>query len=108
MKNEYCFYIKKQYEVTSVNVDEFNDYYGTVPTPNGDLDFSTSFIKDNIEASGLMSQVNTFISKIKDTLDFIGDYIYEFYLSMPLLLRMFLISILVILIVKFIIGMVVR
>ena len=55
-----------------------------------------------------MSQVNKFINEIKDTINFIRENIYNFYLSMPLLLRMFLISIFVILIVKLIIGMVVK
>ena len=105
---EYCFYIKNEYEVQYLNVDEFNDYYGEVITPNGTIDITTDYNKNNISNKGLMSQVNDFINEIKDTLNFIGDNVYQFYLSMPILLRSFLISILVILIVKFIIGMVVK
>lgn len=106
--NEYCFYIKNQYEVTYVNTNEFDDYYGTVPTPNGDLDFETSYMESNMDTGGLMSQVNKFISHIRDTINFINEYVYSLYLSLPVLVRMFLISLSVILIVKFIIGMVVR
>ena len=106
--NNYCFYIKNMYEVTEVNLNEFNDYYGSVPTPNGTLDFTTSFNESNMDSGGLMTQVNKFIIHMKDTFEFIKDFVYEFYLSMPLLFRMFLISVLVILMVGFIIRMVVK
>lgn len=105
---EYCFYIKNEYEVQYLNIDEFNDYYGEIITPNGTINITTEQNKNNISNKGLMSQVNDFINEIKNTLNFIGDNVYQFYLSLPVLLRSFLISILVILIVKFIIGMVVK
>ena len=106
--NEYCFYIKNQYVVQYIQTDEFGDVYGVVDLPSGSKEFYTSHFKDNIQTGGLMSQVNKFINEIKDTINFIRENIYNFYLSMPLLLRIFLISIFVILIVKFIIGMVVK
>lgn len=103
----YCFYIKNDYVVTKVHLDEFKDVDGNVPTQNGDFQFSTSKNENSISSSGFMSQVNDFIFRIWDVIDFIRINIYNFYLSMPLLVRMFFISILVLLIIKFIIGMVV-
>lgn len=105
---DYCFYIKNEYEVQYLNIDEFNDVYGQIITPNGIIEISTSYNKNNLSSGGLMSQVNYFIKQIKGTIDFIRETVYDFYLSLPLLVRMFLISLFVILIVKFIIEMVVR
>ena len=105
---KYCFYIKNNYYIEYLKTDEFGDLYGDIITPNGNLHISSSNNKDNLLSGGLMSQVNNFIKQIKDTLNFIRENIYNFYLSMPLLLRMFLISIFIILIVKFVIGMVVK
>lgn len=105
---EYCFYIKNNYHVVYLEVDEFGDYYGDIITPNGNLHISSNNNKDDISSGGLMSQVNEFINEIKDTINFIKDNVYDFYLSMPLLFRMFLVSIFVILIVNLIIGMVVK
>ena len=105
---EYCFYIKNNYHVEYLEVDEFNDYYGSITTPDGTIEINSSNNKNNILSGGLMTQVNNFINHLKDTINFIRDSIYEFYLALPLLVRLFLISVFVILIVKFIIGMVVR
>lgn len=106
--NSYCFYIRKEFVVQYIESDEFYDFYGEVETPFGNIEFFTSYKKDKMSSNGLMSQVLGFISTIKDTLNFVRKQIYYFYLSLPLLVRMFLISLFVILIIKFIIGMVVR
>lgn len=102
ISTEYCFYIKNIYEVTYVNIDEWGDYFGTVPTPNGDYDFSTSHNKLNSNTDSFLSQPIKFINSMKDTINFINSLIYEFYISLPVLLRTFIITLLIILMIMLI------
>lgn len=99
INDSYCFYIKNIYEVTYVNFDEWNDFYGNVSTPNGEYEFNTSFYKDNSKTSSFLSQPLNFISEMKDTINFINSLIYDFYLSLPVLLRAFIVTIIIILLV---------
>lgn len=102
ISNEYCFYIKNIYEVTEVNIDEWGDFYGTVPTPNGDYEFSTSHNKLNSNTDSFLSQPIKFINSMKDTISFINSLIYEFYISLPTLLRTFIVTVLIILLIMLI------
>lgn len=99
INDSYCFYIKNIYEVTYVNFDEWNDLYGIVSTPNGEYDFNTSFYRNNSNTSSFLSQPLNFITEMKDTINFINSLIYDFYLSLPVLLRAFLITLVIILLI---------
>lgn len=99
LTNEYCFYIKNEYEVNEVNLDEWGDYYTSVNTPNGSIDYNTSVNKDNTSTDSFLSQPIKFISEMSGTIVFINTFIYNFYLSMPLIVRTFLITALIILMV---------
>ena len=102
ISNNYCFYVKNEYEVQYINVDEWEDYYGTVITPNGDYDFNTSHNKNNSNTDNFLSQPISFINSMKDTISFINSLIYELYISLPVLLRTFIITLLIILIIMLI------
>ena len=106
--DRYCFYINKKYEINYVDIDELGDYEGNIVTPNGALNFKTTYNADNLDTQGVFSISSTFISKISDCITFINDNIYNLYLSMPVLLRMFIITFFVISSIKLIINMIVR
>ena len=109
ISTDYCFYIKNQYDVTIVQANEWGDFYGTVSSPDGDYNFSTTYNIENYQISkGYFSIVNDFISQIRSTINFINTQIYNFYLSMPLIVRTFILSVLTLFIVKLIINMIVR
>ena len=110
ISTDYCFYIKNQYDVTIVQPNESGDFYGTVSSPDGDYYFSTTINSDNYQSNskGYFSIVNDFISQIRSTINFINTQIYNFYLSMPLIVRTFILSVLTLFIVKLIINMIVR
>lgn len=95
----YCFYIKNIYEVTEVNLNEYGDYYGIVITPNGDYEFNTSFNKDNLDVDGYLSLPQNFINRITPTLLIVNNLIYEFYMGLPLMLRLYIITFFVIILV---------
>lgn len=95
----YCFYIKNEFSVTELKTDEWNDYTGVVPTPGGDLDVNTSHNKNNANTEDFLSQPKNFIISMKDTINLINSLVYEFYISLPALLRTFIITALIILII---------
>ena len=99
ISDEYCFYIKKEYEVNEVILDEWGDHFTSVNTPNGTLDYSTSINKDKADSESFLSQPIKFISEMSGTILFINTHIYNFYLSLPLIVRSFIITALIILIV---------
>lgn len=106
--DEYCFYIKSRYNVNILDRDEFGDVYGTIVTPNGNVDINISHNQDSMNNVGIFSTITNFMSRIRDSVHFINENIYDFYNSMPLIVRMFIISCLGLFIVKFIIDMVVK
>ncbi len=106
--DNYCFYLKKDYDVVVFNKDEFGDIYGSVNTPDGKTDVTSTNKRDSYNSDSSSSTILTFISEIKDELIFLKDSIYDFYSSMPFLLRLFIITIFNILLFKIILGMVVR
>lgn len=99
---EYCFYIKKDYEVNEVMVDEWGDFYGSVISPDGDYDFNTSYNKTNTNSESFLSQPIKFITEMSSTITFLNTNIYNLYISMPLVVRTFLITALIIIIVMLI------
>ena len=103
--NEFCFYINKRYKVTRVYSDFDDNYYGTVPVFGEDYNFLG--IRENT-SRGIFSTISNFISRISGTVGFINENIYNLYNSMPLLLQMFIVSVLSLIILKIIIDMVVR
>lgn len=98
----YCFYIKNEFNVTELKNDEWNDYTGVVPTPGGDLNVNTSYNKNNSNTNSSLSQPIIFINSMKDTINLINSLIYEFYMSLPVLLRTFIITLFIILIIMLI------
>lgn len=104
ISSNYCFYIKNIYEVTYINIDEWGDYHGTVPTPNGDYEFSTSHNKLNSNTDSFLNQPIKFINSMKDTINLINSLIYEFYISLPTLIRTFIITVLIILLIMLIMS----
>lgn len=101
ISNEYCFYIKNNYHVEYLKVDEFNDFQGSIITPNGTIEIDSTNNKNN-NTGNFLSQPKNFINSMKDTINFINSLIYEFYISLPLLLRTFIITLLIILIIMLI------
>lgn len=106
----YCFYIKTDFNVTELKNNEWNDYIGTVPTPGGNLDVITSHNKNNNtnKTDLYFSNINNFINEIGETVNFINSYILELYTSMPLIVRSFILSFLVLILIRILIGMVVK
>ena len=106
---EYCFYIKNQYDVVLMNENEWGDIYvDTTILGDTNITVSTSKNESEVNSKGLFSTITTFVSNIMPTISFINTNIYNFYLSMPVLVRMFILSLFTILIVKFLIDMVVK
>ena len=99
LSKQYCFYIKKEYEVNEVILDEWGDFYTSVETPNGTVDYNTTVNKDNKNTDSLLLQPVNFIKEMSGTIVFINTFIYNFYLSMPLIVRTFIITALIILMV---------
>ena len=106
----YCFYIKNEFNVTELQTNEWDDYVGTVPTPGGDLDVITSHNKNNSsdKVDSFFSTINNVISELRPTINFIKEHIEQLYLSMPLIVRSFIISFLVLILIRILIGMVVK
>jgi len=104
-----CFYIKKDFDVNLLNTDEFGDKYGDI-TIMGDekLEISTSVNISNLDSKGLFEKVKLFLNEISDSIDFVKDYIFDLYDSMPYLLKLFIISVFGLIVIKILIGMVVR
>ena len=111
--NEYndliCFYIKNEYDVNILRTNDSGDFVGDYIALGG-IDFSDSTHYYNVDNSfnGYFSTLTNFMSRISSTVYFINSNVYNFFLSMPLIVRMFIISILVLFIVKLIINMIVR
>lgn len=106
---QFCFYIKTDFDINIMNIDEWGDTYGEISV----LGDSTYNIKttdniDNMNSQGLFSTLRNFISQIRSVIAFINTNIYNFYMSMPVLVRTFIISVLTIFFVKFIIDTLVR
>lgn len=100
-----CFYIRNKFNVEIINKDLNDNDYIDITLPGGSVHIN----KDNSNfSSGLFTSITKFINEVSDCLDLIKDNIYNFYLSMPYLLRLFIVSTFTVLIVKFIIGMVVK
>ena len=107
--DKYCFYIKNDYDVVIFNTNEWGDLYSDI-TVLGDtnLNISTSKNESNVDTDKLFSVVTNFITRISSTITFINTNIYNLYISMPLLVRMFFLAVLAILIIKLLIDMIVR
>ena len=54
----YCFYIKNEYSVDILNVDELGDIYGSVETPNGEINIQTS--ENNSSSGGINDLLYSF------------------------------------------------
>ena len=106
--DNYCFYIRKDYDVVVFNRDEFGDSYGDINTPDGNTDVSTTENRDNYDSDRSSSTILSFLTNISDELVFVKDSVTNLYNSMPFLLRLFILSIFNILLFKIIIGMVVK
>lgn len=104
----YCFYIKNEYSFQYVNLDSYGDFFGTVETPNGDYNFDTTYNKDNFNSSNSFSTVSSFISSIYGSLSVVRDFITSIFNEFPLVLKSFIISIFIILLIFLIIKMVVK
>lgn len=104
----YCFYIKNEYSFTYVNTDSYGDFFGAVETPNGNYNFDTTYHKDNFNSSNSFSTVSSFISSIYGSLSVVRDFITSIFNEFPLVLKSFIISIFIILLVYLIIKMVVK
>lgn len=102
ISNEYCFYIKNEYEVNEVILDEWGDHYVSVNTPNGPINYGTTINKDKTDSESFLSQPIKFISEMSGTITFLNANIYNLYMSMPLVVRTFLITALIIFIVMLI------
>lgn len=103
-----CIYVPKDYKVYTLT--ENNDgISGSIELPDGSIEqFAPSLDSDDINSDFLFSNINNFVDKIKNSLEFIREQIYNFYSSMPAMIKMFLLSVLTILIIAIVIGMVVR
>ena len=99
LSDEYCFYIKNEYEVNEVILDEWGDHYTSVNTPNGPTNYGTTVNKDNANSKSFLLQPLEFISQMSGTIAFINTHIYNFYMAMPLIVRTFIVTALIILIV---------
>ena len=102
ISDEYCFYIKNEYEVNEVILDEWGDHYVSVNTPNGPINYGTTINKDKTDSESFLSQPIKFISEMSGTITFLNANIYNLYMSMPLVVRTFLITALIIFIVMLI------
>lgn len=104
-----CFYIRKDFDVTLLNTDEFGDKYGDL-TIMGDekLEILTTQNISNIDNKGLFEKVKLFLNKITKPINFVKDYIFDLYDSMPYILKLFIISVFGLIVIKILIGMVVR
>ena len=104
-----CFYIRKDFDVNLLNTDEFGDKYGDI-TIMGDekLEISTSVNISNLDSKGLFEKVKLFLNEMTEPIDFVKDYIFDLYDSMPYLLKLFIISVFGLIVIKILIGMVVR
>jgi len=105
---KYCFYLKKEYVVNIIQTDEYGDFFGTVDTPNGKIDIETSFNRDNFDTSTGFSVFTKFINDISDSINVAKDIIFDFYSNMPMILRMFILAVFILLLIKIIVGMVVK
>lgn len=103
-----CFYIKKEYIVNILKKDNFNDDYGSVDTPWGKEDISTTLNFKNQDVNSSMFNVLTFLNEIKGTIMFINTNIYDFFNSMPVIVKMFILTFITILFVKMVIDMILR
>lgn len=109
-KEKFCIYVPNIFVVTTLQLNELGGFVGDIPIHN---DSDDSFI-DITETTGqlhfnqLFSIINKFINSIKDTVIFINDFIYSFIMSLHPLIQMFIFTIITLLVVKLIIGMVVK
>lgn len=107
--DQYCFYIKNEYDVNILNRNENGDFNSTITVLGGiNKDDKTYELEMGRNTKGFFSTVNNFISKIRPTVIFINTHIFELYTSLPLIVRSFIISFLVLILIRILIGMVVR
>ncbi|MBQ9072128.1 MAG: hypothetical protein IJY25_03115 [Bacilli bacterium] len=105
----YCFYIRNDFDITILNTDEFGDQYGDIVIMGDEiLHISTSHNAANLDSKGLFEKVKVFLNKMTNPINFVKDYIYELYESMPMLLKLFIISVFGLVVIKILIGMVVK
>lgn len=111
--SQLCFYIKKEYDVSlaSRNLDGtyvFN--INVLKDDNSDgINYTTGGMS-NLEQdyTFIFSRISSFLNQIRGSIDFINTNIYNFYLSFGTLLRLFIDTFIIILLVKFIVNMIVR
>lgn len=106
---KYCFYIKKEYDVVIYKNNEWGDIYSNITILGGtEINTSTSVNQSNVNSTGLFSNITNFVSRISAPIVFINGCVYDLYMSMPLIVRMFVLSFLTILFIKYLIDMIVR
>lgn len=106
---KYCFYIKNEFDVNILTKNANGDFNSSITILGGiNKDDVTYENELNNNSNGFFSTVNNFISKIRPTVMFINTHILELYTSMPLIVRSFILSFLVLIIIRILIGMVVR
>ena len=105
----YCFYINKRFDVYELKENEWGDIYGDDIKFNGDtIDVSSTDNMSKVDSKGLFSKVIFFIDEMRPTINFINNNIYNFYNSLPFLLRLFIISAFSLIMIKLIITMIVK
>lgn len=106
---KYCFYIKNEYDVNILNKNQNGDFESSITILGGiNRDDVTYENELNNNSNGFFSTINNFISKIRPTVIFINTHILELYTSMPLIVRSFILSFLTLIVIRILIGMVVR
>lgn len=106
--DDVCLWISTDYDVNYLNLDEWGDVNGSISINGDSYNIDSDNNSSNIDSSRLFSNVNSFINQIKSTILFINTQIYNFYLSLPLIVRSFILALLVLSVTKIIIDMIVR
>ena len=107
--DKYCFYIKNNYDVNIINKNSYGDIY-TSPTVLGGITFDDKTYENELseDVEGLFSTVTHFISRMSSTIVFINTNIFNLYTSMPLIVRLFIMTFLTLVVIKILIGMVIK
>lgn len=108
-----CFYIKNEYDVSIASRLLDNTYVFNMTILDDEqgnsIDYSTGSFTPSASSYGLVfNRLSGFINQIKGTIFFINSHIFMFFNSMPYIVRLFINSVLILLLVKFLINIITR
>ncbi|MDO4962608.1 MAG: hypothetical protein Q4E75_00690 [bacterium] len=105
-----CFYINKEYDVNILKHNSFGDVYGTVEVLDGViLDDQTHKNEFSVSTpSGSITNIDNFITYIRNTIIFINQNITSLYLALPTPIRMFILFALTIFVIILILRLVIK